>query len=280
MRKSNRILMIIVSILLALTLMSSCLLSGVFAKYVTKNTAWSTMYFKKFGVTITADVSEAVEARVDPDPDEGALTVQVSNLKMRPGDEFFDAIHFTISGTSDVKLRLRISVNISSGYTAANFTVPVGVGGLEADTSYMPIGFTFTAVNTSGENERTDLLAPWHNVDDGTSTADYNAAKGKIIQALMPRLDDAARDYDGSTYYVRKNISAGKKVTFYPVDSANKAVTAYPIDDFYFGFYWPLTHGDTPEEIAKYDEIGTWMANNIDTTFDVTYTVEVYQYQS
>ena len=52
MKKLNRIMMATVSILLSLVLMSTCIVSGVFARYAIKKGAKVDMSFKKWGITI------------------------------------------------------------------------------------------------------------------------------------------------------------------------------------------------------------------------------------
>ena len=69
MRKTNRIMMIIVSILLCLVLITTSILSGVFAKYATKQSADVDGTFKKWGISITtdSDLSETYGTLVDGD---------------------------------------------------------------------------------------------------------------------------------------------------------------------------------------------------------------------
>ena len=60
MRKVNRVLMKTAAILLALVLVTSCALSGIFAKYVTSmEIDMESMKMKKFGVTVNMVVDEA-----------------------------------------------------------------------------------------------------------------------------------------------------------------------------------------------------------------------------
>ena len=52
MRKRNKILMIIVSVLLCLTLISFCCLSNIFAKYTTQKDRKFVMNLQKYGITL------------------------------------------------------------------------------------------------------------------------------------------------------------------------------------------------------------------------------------
>ena len=57
MRKRNKILMATVSVLLCLVLVTTCGLSGIYAKYTTKDSASLTVGFKKLGVNVLVDVN-------------------------------------------------------------------------------------------------------------------------------------------------------------------------------------------------------------------------------
>ena len=76
MRKANKIIMATVSTLLTLILVSSCILSGLYAKYVTKESSLVTVGFKKFGVTITHGTD--LNTQYDTSARDGIVEIKVN----------------------------------------------------------------------------------------------------------------------------------------------------------------------------------------------------------
>ena len=78
MRKTNRIMMGTVSILLCLVLVTTSVLSGIFAKFVTKRNVEANIAFKKWGITVTpgSDLEDSYSTVIDG---ENKVTVS-SNL--------------------------------------------------------------------------------------------------------------------------------------------------------------------------------------------------------
>ena len=113
-RKANRILMAIVLILLCLVLMTTSIVSGIFAKYTISKQVLMMFSFESFGVTIKIIPSEWLKKAVAADDihfdESGNLTV--SNLLMHPGDNFKDALKFQIGGkpTADAELKVEVTV--------------------------------------------------------------------------------------------------------------------------------------------------------------------------
>ena len=171
MRKVNRVLMKTAAILLALVLVTSCALSGIFAKYVTSmEIDMESMKMKKFGVTVNMVVDEAklksvlgddyisaddlkkltaekqeeakankvwVEVSTDAQKQAGVNTVTIHNLALKPGDNLSDIVKFAFSGTANVRCKMIVDVDID--YDIADLTVPAGVGGLTEDTAFFPL---------------------------------------------------------------------------------------------------------------------------------------------
>ena len=170
MRKINKIMMATVSILLTLVLISSCVLSGIFAKYVTTKTASSQMQFEKFGVTVNMVVDEAklrsvlgddcaadlkkptadekaagkiwLEVSTSAQKQAGVNTVTIHNLALKPGDDLKNLIQFTISGNANVRCRVNMDIDVT--YDIEDFKVPNDILGSVAGGSpyydmYIPI---------------------------------------------------------------------------------------------------------------------------------------------
>lgn len=152
MRKRNKILMMVVSSLLCLTLISSCLVSSVFAKFVTKDTAIVPISFKKMGVEVGMTIDEAklrsvlgdaacaanltsptqaeknagkvwLETSTDNQIKAGINTITIRNLALKPGDDLTDFVVFTIGGTANVKCKMTVDVDIA--YDIENFHIPM-----------------------------------------------------------------------------------------------------------------------------------------------------------
>ena len=161
MRKRNKILMMAISSLLCLTLISSCLVSGIFAKYVTTSTTQSRVTFKKMGVNVDVIVNktalEALGATVNlPAADSnavkaGSYSVTISNLPIYPGigadpnkDDsdtndvdgiYNNLVTFAFSGTANMPVKVSIGTDISYSNFGTGATAP----------TYLPIGFSCSA---------------------------------------------------------------------------------------------------------------------------------------
>lgn len=113
--KKNR-MMRFASLLLVATLMSTCTISGTFAKYVTKGEAMDKARVAKWGVNITAAgelfSQTYVEAAAGNTPGSGAITVESSDTDkvVAPGTQNDTGITFTITGQPEVDSRIIIAV--------------------------------------------------------------------------------------------------------------------------------------------------------------------------
>ena len=136
-------MMRLASVLLIAVLMSTCAISGTFAKYVTSGDSSDSARVAKFGVEVTADFSNMFTATYKThdawDGDYPALESVVAyngtdNL-VAPGTDGTLA-HFDISGMPEVDVAVTYEANLS----LENWTI--GVGGEE----YCPIVFTVNGV--------------------------------------------------------------------------------------------------------------------------------------
>ena len=133
--KKNKILRL-ASVMLMLCLITTCAISGTFAKYTTNGTATDTARVAKWGVTITAATSQNMftqtyknDAVVGDKAVGETVSVSASTDVVAPGTTgTFSA--FTISGTPEV------AVNVSYGatLTLSNWTVE--------GAEYCPIAIT------------------------------------------------------------------------------------------------------------------------------------------
>ncbi len=199
MRKINKIMMATVSILLTLVLISSCVLSGIFAKYVTSKTASSQMQFEKFGVTVNMVVDEAKLERVlgadevvtsaelvelkkvhttkealdaalegkvwveVSTPDQikaGINTVTIHNLALKPGDDF-------TGYNQELGDEIYDLIQFTIGGTA-NVDCRVII---DMDFIYDPDAFVY---DQSSGNKYMPLYFTWR-LNDTTDTANYKS---------------------------------------------------------------------------------------------------------
>lgn len=114
MKKRNRILMAVISTLLALTLLSSCLVSSTLAKFVKKNVVTTPVGVKQWGLTITPGSDLAANYSVSSN---GTVTVKATtsgDKVIAPGTRGALA-YFEVSGSTDVAYNVDFNGDISIG---------------------------------------------------------------------------------------------------------------------------------------------------------------------
>ena len=254
MQKKNKILMMAVSSLLCLTLISSCLVSSVFAKYVTTDTATATAVIEKFGVTLSVSSpisSLSAEEKTQRGLDGvtvtdnstinmktvGVYSITVSGLKMGPGDKIDEMIHFNFDGVANVHCRLSIDaiVEFEKNNTddKNNFYIPSGVG-ISTGKHYFPIQVLCNA-DRNGDGDRKDTspletlncLTQWQSVtpdtinDDGSIT--QGSASSTVCRILAQYFDLSVTPNDKNekgelkyyTQHVYKDFSPKDEIFLY-----------------------------------------------------------------
>ena len=119
MHKRDKVLMIIVSILLCLTLISTSMLSWVFAKYASEDGNGYKIKLKKFGADVTVEVmtdnlpeGATYQNTTPTSVANKSISYTISGLKMGPDDTLSEIIHFNFSGTANVYCQLKIDAII------------------------------------------------------------------------------------------------------------------------------------------------------------------------
>ena len=238
-RKANKILMATVAILLCLVLISTSVVSGIFARYVIQKQASVKMNIEAFGVNLSistnvsgATVNATKNKKLDYSTTEklsDSLNVELSNLQMAPGDKFYDALRIQITGTPNVDIKFRMSCHIEYDTTKYVYN----------SKSYMPLGFTMQF----GDNgDLLDICYPYQENKDNEEMEEiivrniYNKIYNKSLTAGNSLFKtDSSNDYYYETTYV--------------TDTANtNAWSKAPsnLKDFYLGFDFP----DENDEIA------------------------------
>ena len=151
--KKNK-MMRIASVLLIAVLMSTCAISGTFAKYVTEGSAADTARVAKWGVTVTGvtgDANEMFAMEYDSDTDDytAGVTVQSTVNVVAPGTSGTFS-NFSITGTPEVA----VVINYDATLTLSGWAVP-------GDDFYCPIVITVgdTEVSGLGYNSASDFAA-------------------------------------------------------------------------------------------------------------------------
>lgn len=131
----------IAAVLLVFVLLTTCVVSGTFAKYVTSGEATSNVQVAKWGVTVTATGGNNTTTVFDTDDsaEEDVYTIEGINehIVLAPGTKV-DLFSFTISGKPEVAFKLRYSINQFDG-------TEWKIG----DEFYCPLKFTLTLGSTS-----------------------------------------------------------------------------------------------------------------------------------
>ena len=167
-------------LIVALALITSCFVSGTYAKYVTSGSGSDIARVAKFGVTVTAtgESFSKTYAKDDASFTLDANTVVSSNddKLVAPGTKH-DVAAVTLTGTPEVAVRVTNSATVTlSGWT------------LDGTTEYCPIVFKINNV-TYGTND--------------TAATNKYASVEALAAALEAALEETTADYKANT-----NLSA------------------------------------------------------------------------
>ena len=268
MKKSNKMLMMIVSILLTLVLITTSVLSGTLAKYTTSTSSSDRARVAKWGVVIEADYSaiSSIDG-VSIDEKSDGMEISLGNFKMGPGDDFTDAIKFKIYGEAEVSLMVKITADVTYNINSDtnNFNVPKDIGGLAAETVVVPFGFTFGALKADG----TDAVPGGYVANPCRSGTMEKTIATNVAKKIDAKYKDASVDY------AFKEFEPGDPIVLHPKNN-NVVDTNTAINDFYLGFKWPETYTFNGSE-ANYNEVVNWLLDNKNPTFEIKYIVTIEQ---
>lgn len=168
MKKSKS--MRLASALLVLTLLSTCMISGTFAKYTTSASGTDTARVAKFGVEVTASTGTAFATQYEKNDTtySGSLTVQSSdeNKVVAPGTSSADVngdFKFTIKGTPEVAVKVELEtentqdVFLKAG-TYTDWTVSPYNEKFTLEEDYYPVKWTLAVTDNNVEGEYTGYL--------------------------------------------------------------------------------------------------------------------------
>ena len=162
--KKNKMMRLASSLLVAVLLTSS-VISGTFAKYVTSDEAQDSARVAKFGVVVDAEGSLFAKSYIDAPADSGSLTVVTNTVDddnvVAPGTKNETGFSFAVTGTPEVDVKLVIEVTdptlstnpLKEIFLKAANDLPDMTTGDEDDTfdlseNYYPVKYTVTQEKT------------------------------------------------------------------------------------------------------------------------------------
>lgn len=237
-RKANKILMAIVLILLCLVLITTSVVSGIFAKYTAQKQIRFLFGFESFGLRVEVFANDTIRdnAKYGYSVDEGG-NVTINNLLLHPGEDFDDAITIKVSGNPTTNARVSVTANVTELSSA--FTVPQkDFDDIQSDTVYMPIGFK---VNSK-------YVVNPYSTSLTVNNNEVPISKDSITSVLNAKIADT-----NFTDLLEEKVEVDRSITF--------------------GFDWVKEYGSVPIS----DEIGTWISNQKSPTFTVVYSITVEQ---
>ena len=250
-KRFNKILMMTVAILLCFVLISTSVVSGIFAKYVITRSAGATVSLKKFGITLTVTGNETtniatVDATSTAKTNNKAVTVAVT-VNLAPGETATDVISIGISNKASVDTNLKIKFEETN---RSGFTVPTSVSGAKLEQDYIPIKMTATMGSTSNRV----VLPDWSVVTTGASL--QNTMASNMVSNL------------GFTA-----VTDESNAVVYQVCSANANPT---VTSLKFTISSPKTETATGLSQAKTDEVQTYLSTQT-TKFYIIMTISLEQ---
>jgi hypothetical protein len=279
MKKVNKILMAVIAILLSLVLISTSVVSGIFARFVIQKSVEAPIIFRKFGVSLKMEVDSDLQSKSTPTWKQlgDSIMVTLDKLTLSPGDDFSDALKFTISGTPNVNVKLKIIVGVEvpsydhwqipEGQTFESFTI---------DSKYfLPVGFTIAANPTTANDKY--ALKPWYNSNVNTDFGTTSTLKNKIAAGIGDKISGST--VSGNTV----SIDFPKATT---TSTPTLTIDNTATSQFYLGFEWPMDYtvfdndGNTLYSSELLDVISVALSKSkYDQTINLTYRVLLEQYQ-
>ena len=303
MQKKNRIMLKAVAILLSLVLITTCIVSSTFAKFVIQKSTKTEMTLEAYGIVLDLDVAQALKSActVEEKVNGNSLTVNLTNLKFVPGDDFSDSIIFSFSGTATTRIRFNIDVDVD--FDTADFTVPAGVGKLTEATCFFPLGFTrdYDAyyngnIYDVGSNADSVVIKPWSSINyynyisEGILHKLYSydfMSTNLITEEDIPDLtvtgsnkDDGSKDIS-----LEKIFEDGDDVYFnaWSWYENGVCIEKLSVNNLKFGFYMPYdidTTDDSYDSSLDYSAIENYLLNKLseeNTDFSMSFTISVEQ---
>lgn len=246
MKKNN--VMRVFSLLLALTLISVCAISGTFAKYVTKAEGQDQARVAKWGVVLTVDGDTAFDKQYetdDADAKAAGITYSVKSSNdedvVAPGTTY-GKLSGGVKGTPEVATRYTLTIKdwtdivlpAAEGYTDyTNYVLGEGyTGTFDLAADYAPIKWDIVAKNGDGEEilsllgVAAESLGLSKEVLNNHGVYGFSATEAKlVITNLKDQLEDllnekiasgknAKIEVNGDTLSISIDFDPGKKMDY------------------------------------------------------------------
>lgn len=246
MKKTNKIIMISVSVLLSLVLITSSFVSTTFAKYASTGQASTSARVAKWGAKIDVTLSDELVGKLSNKNYKDMAVIQFeqsSPLGMSAGKNYDNALSIKFDGKPEVSLKVKLVLDIV--YTDG-LKVASGTGGISADTHFIPMGIKMGAKNDGVDQFESSFIAgPWFS---GTNaTALKNNAQSAFNDGVASKIDAESK-----SACVEKIFAPNADILF-TADKGGKTV-----DELVFGFEWPETYTNSTNSY-NYTDIGQYL---------------------
>ena len=263
MRGYKKGFFIVISVLLCSVMITTTALSGTLAKYTTSDSSSDSARVAKWGVTAEIALSDEIKnsgATIVTNNENGKISHTITNLKMAPGYDYSDAFQISISGKSEVRLKVRFDIAVD--YDLENFKLPVELSNAIESDYYVPIGYNLGCLNKDGVYETYLADNPTSLPDSQTGFLLRSAFASYCDLTLATENLDSFLDLD--SIYLEKIFEPGENIVFHPVEvtigevDTKELFDSVNVNDFDFGWYWPFSH----QNHSTYDKIDTWLVDN------------------
>ena len=259
-RKANKIVMAILLILLCLVLMTTSVVSGIFARFIEERKISMMLGFESFGLKVEVFIPQYIQdiAGVsynegeNPNTKEGYVTL--SNLWLCPGDAYLDAVTVRVTGKPTTNAKITITPTLQFGnindfvIDKENFPTM-----MQEESSVVCIPMRFFV------NEGDPVAGKYYTYSDNASVS--QSIENKIKLALINRCGYRSNGSNG----VYKILERGKE---YKLEDDTAEIQT-------FGFDWQKFANESSNG-APFDEVGTWISDK-EPTFTITYKISVEQ---
>ena len=265
MKKTNKILAKALVIILSLVLITSCVVSSTFAKYVVTKSASTKVELQRFGITVTLDPINSLEdsgsGKITKAGD--SITYELKNVTLIPGDtdtykDLFEEA--SVTGTPSVNAKLKIEVTVT-GANDTYFNISSDDFNKLASGQcgvYNPI-----TVYVAGQPVNSSAV---YKPLTGTPSASTTIINTEIESKLETGLNGKA---SGATTADGMTLTANQPVN---------------VDNLKIGFAWADPGEIKGSDGVNYaDQITTWLSNSskiptgTTNSFNITYRISVEQ---
>ena len=216
MQKKNKIFMGIVATLLCLTLMSSCLVSGIFAKFAFDKTFGANVVFKKWGITVTPGSDVAATYTMSDD----TVVIQAKTDKgnaFAPGTNGCLAWFKVKADNPEVKFALdfeNTGFSIGSGFTASSKLIKDSYGN---PIEYFPIILYLIAYDVTYDANGNEVLSK----SSVTPINDFNTTAQRINYIVCHQRKSADNK---DINFAETSVETHATYAFNTIDSIQKAL--------------------------------------------------------